>query len=151
MLITDENEAPSMGIQSQQRAPGKQKMKHRQGKMNSFFKPNQAASIQKPSVMNGMIACKGCIHHHSSVYKHGHDLTCPKSEYFGMTAKQKSDSIKEKKQMQALKKPPSAELANLVVWQSTALGSGFFKQKQQSTAASAVVLVDTVSPPTVRL
>jgi hypothetical protein len=112
MLITDENEAPSMGIKSQRRSPGKQKMKHRRGKMNSFFQPSQAASIQKPSVLNGTKACKGCTHH-SSVYKHGHDLTCPKSDYFGMSQKQKSDAIKEKKRMQALKKPPSSSAPNL--------------------------------------
>jgi hypothetical protein len=90
-------EATIMGIQSQRRLPGKKKMKSRRGKMNSlFFKPNEASLIQKPSVLNGTKVCKGCTHH-SSVYKHGHDLTCPKSDYFGMTQHQKSDAIKEKR------------------------------------------------------
>jgi hypothetical protein len=114
--------------------------------MNSFFQPSKAASIQKPSVLNGTKVCKGCTHS-SSVYKHGHDLTCPKSDYFGMTQKQKSDAIKEKKRMQALKKPPSSEAPNHVAWQKTALGEGFFRQ--QSTGSTAVLVnMDTVSPAT---
>jgi hypothetical protein len=76
--------------------------KYRQGKMNSFFKPNELASIKKPSAINGSKVCRGCIYP-SSVYKHGHDLTCPSSEYFGMTQKQKQDAIQEKRRMKALK------------------------------------------------
>jgi hypothetical protein len=149
MLITDENE-PTMGIKSQQRSPGKKMMKHRRGKMNSFFQPSQAASMQKPSVLNGTKVCKGCTHH-SSVYKHGHDLTCPKSDYFGMTLKQKSDAIKEKKRMQALKKPPLSEAPNRVAWGSTSLGQGFFRQQSTGTTVSvpaAVGVILSPSPPT---
>jgi hypothetical protein len=131
----------TMGIQSQQRSPEKKKMKQRRGKMNSFFQPNQAASIQKPSVLNGTKACKGCTHH-LSVYKHGHDLTCPKTDYFGMTQQQKSDAIKEKKRMQAQKKAPSSEAPNVGASRSHSLGDGFLRQKQQSTG-------DTISVPAV--
>jgi hypothetical protein len=93
-VISEDSSVGTMGIQSQRQSSGKKKMKSRQGKMNSYFQPNEAASIQKPGVMNDSKVCKGCIYH-SSVYKHGHDLTCPKSDYFGMTQKQKKDMIQE--------------------------------------------------------
>jgi hypothetical protein len=125
----------TMGIQSQRRSPGKKKMKYRRGKMNSlFFKPNESASIQKPSVINGSKVCKGCIYP-SSVYKHGHDLTCPSSEYFGMTLKQKQDAIQEKRRMEALKISPSSEVPNIES-KSNSL-DGFFRQKQQATVTTA--------------
>jgi hypothetical protein len=76
-------------------------MKKIRSKINSFFKPNGAASIQLPSVTNGSEVCKGCMFH-LSVHKHGHDLTCSKSECFGMTQKQKQEAMQEKKRMKAL-------------------------------------------------
>jgi hypothetical protein len=119
----------SMGIVSQQQSPGKKNMKQRRGKMNSFFKPNGAASIQKPSVINGTKVCKGCILH-SSVYKHGHDLTCPKSECFGLNQKQKQDAIQEKRQIKALETPPASNIPNAAS-KSVSFGDGqLFMQKQ---------------------
>jgi hypothetical protein len=66
--------------------------------MNSFFQPNAVALIQKPSVLNGTKVCKGCIYH-LSVYKHVHDLTCPKSDYFGIT--QTEEQYDTRKEMDA--------------------------------------------------
>jgi hypothetical protein len=103
--------------------------------MNSFFKPNEAASIHKPGVINGSKVCKRCIYP-SSVYTHGHDLTCPSSEYFGMTRKQKQDAIQEKRRMKALKILPSSEVPN-VASKGTFLGAGFYRQKQQATVTAA--------------
>jgi hypothetical protein len=90
--------------------------------MNSFFKPNGATSIQKPSVINGTKVCKGCILD-SSVYKHGHDLTCPKSEYFGLNQKQKEDAIQEKRRIKALKTPPASDVPNAAS-KSVSIGDG---------------------------
>jgi hypothetical protein len=47
-----------------------------------------------------------------SIYKHGHDLTCTTSEYFGMTQKQKQDVIQDKQQIKALKTPPASDVPN---------------------------------------
>jgi hypothetical protein len=87
-VVSEDTSVGTMGIQSQRRSPGKKKMKSRRGKMNSYFQPNEAALTQEPSIMNGSKVCKGCVYH-SSVYKNGHDLTCPKSDYFGMTQKRR--------------------------------------------------------------
>jgi hypothetical protein len=111
MTVSSEDTVGTMGVQSQQQLPGKKKMKKRGGKMNSFFQPNTVALIEKPSVLNGTKVCKRCIYP-LSLYKHGHDLTCPKSDYFGMTQRQKSNAIQEKKWMQAFKKPPLSEAPN---------------------------------------
>jgi hypothetical protein len=136
----------TMGITSQRRSPGKKKMKQRRSKMNSFFKPNGVGSIQKPSVINGTKVCKGCILH-LSVYKHGHDLTCPKSEYFGLDQKQKQDAIQEKRQIKALliKTPPASDVPNTAS-KSVSIGDGrFFMQKKQHQAT--VLATMTIIPP----
>jgi hypothetical protein len=58
--------------------------------------------IQKPSVMNGIKVCKGCVHNLFE-YKHGHDLTCLRSEDFGMSHKQKEDAIQKKDESKLFK------------------------------------------------
>jgi hypothetical protein len=103
--------------------------------MNSFFKPNGAASIQKPSVINGTKVCKGCTLH-LSVYKHSHHPTCPRSECFGLTQKQKQqDAIQEKRQIKTLKTPPPASDVPKAASKSLYIGDKkFFMQKQQHQA-----------------
>ena len=133
MTISKNASVGTMGVKSQRRVPAKKKMKKTRAKMNSFFKPNGAASIQLPSVANGSKDCKGCMFD-SSVHKHGHDLTCPSSEYFGMTPKQKQEATQEKKRMKALKKAPSSEVPNAAS-KVASVGDAFSTQKQQHQAA----------------
>jgi hypothetical protein len=71
------------------------------------------------------------------MYNHGHDLTCPKSEYFGMTAKQKQDVIQEKRRMKALKLLPASDVRNNSIGDGIVMRKGFFMQKQQDQAITS--------------
>jgi hypothetical protein len=88
MMTSSENTifATVGGVHPSQRPlPRKKKMKFRRGKMDSFFKPGEAASIQMSSIANGTQVCKG----------HNCDLSVCKQRMMVMTSRVQSLNVFE--------------------------------------------------------